>query len=962
MRIKIVLALLLIPVAAAAGDFTSTGVGGGGWLHSGAILPTDSDVLEVGADVSGVYRTEDFCTGWEPWNEGLFNSDRLLTYHIEDLVGIDYDGWTGFYAATHGGIYCAEENGDWESMTPVPGYTYKKNQSDTYALGIPFSCLDWRGGNLVVAGAGRFWWTSSYSSSIACEEGVYPGLDSIYAYGDYDDQWTVWTLDLDDGDPAWEPDEDTKFGAARDISFTVRNDTTYIVVATAKGIYLKDPTGWRAVFDSTDFGDSLTCWTLHLTNRGTLYAAMRKKVPGCPHPFGAYRLFDIASSTEWTWVGDEVDLPPANMSVRDYGKLYHELINLSVVNGEGSEPDILYLGSRNSHAGLFRGFQPYHEDSLCHWAHKIYSDGSTPPYSLYYRDGNDTEQTLDPGWDEWGPAAPIFPAVVSDSFPGIVLVHLCGRLHVSSDTANSWTQCYTTETVSDFWLTKGYKELCVAGLAFMGDGRLVESTGDNGVFRSYDNTLGELEFVEPPVGTPSPGNDIPYNPETNSIEVRGNWRGTGEDAIIVVSGDLYQGGTPNKLMWIDEDDDWHNLTGDLTNGDRYKFFDFIFTNDNVCFIAYAKYDAAVGSEEADLLEFGVLKGVYDPLGEWMWSTRNNGLTAVSSPVTSNAQGLDLLYNQASGRIFMAAGGTNAKFLGETEYTWVPGGIYMLPSPSDTTWELELGGAGTKYQDFRCLAQSYDGDVVYAGSRGILWASIGTVFKCDYPDTSETTWIAMANTDSTGYPFGFEAPVGTTWEDTTANQRLTFVTCLAVNPWFENVVYAGFGCTGFAEQDGLWEYTPAGGWEKLSTGEDFDGQNVNRLAIKKRFKKAKFAVGTHGLELYYTTLTNDAEPIESEGSGEAKKPSSGLALQDIRVEMGGRTEINFTLEHGSPVKVKIYDVAGRLVHYDQADFGSGRGSLAWDGSTRSGHPCASGIYFLRLTAGEIKADRKFMLLR
>ena len=148
---------------------------------------------------------------------------------------------------------------------------------------------------------------------------------------------------------------------------------------------------------------------------------------------------------------------------------------------------------------------------------------------------------------------------------------------------------------------------------------------------------------------------------------------------------------------------------------------------------------------------------------------------------------------------------------------------------------------------------------------------------------------------------------------------------------------------------------------MSAGEDFNGQNVNCLAIKRRFKQAKFAVGTHGLETYFTTLVNNVGPLGSDESSE-KKISSGLKLLDIRAEVGGQTRINFTLEHPSPVQVNVYDVTGRLVHDQRGDFEAGRGTLVWDGRSRTGKPCASGIYFLRLSARDVKAHRKFLLIR
>jgi hypothetical protein len=951
---KLFLVLLLLPVGAMAGDFTCTGVGGGGWLHSGAILPTNSDVVVVGGDMIGPYRTDDFGTTWYPWTEGLANADRMLTNHVQDLLGIDYGTWTGFFAATEGGIYYADENGDWETTTPIARYSYKKNPNVCRVYPFPFSCLDWRGDSLVVAGAGRTSWDLDYCATLGYEQGDYPGLESMYAYGDYDGQWTVWTMNLEDGDPNWDPDTTSEFGAARDISFTMRNDTTYIVVGTATGIYLKGPSGWSSVCD-TLYDEGLTCRSLHLTNRGALYVAMRWAGASCARPTGVYRLFDVGDPTEWTYLDDGTELPPCWLTVEETGDLsWAALIEISVVDGDSTDPDLLYLGSR-SREGLFRGLQPYNQDSLCHWEHKMYGD---PESGYYHRDCEDVEQELDPGWYDYGGLALIFPAVVSPYHPEAVVIAPCGRLYVSRDSGDSWTQSYTTND-GCFWSTTGYNEIGTVALAFMDDGRLLESTLEHGLFRSYDENLDKFEYLHPPTGHPTASNNVPYNPQSAAVVFRPNWRGSA-DAVIFISGDLRR--TPNKLMWIDEEDNWYNLTCDLSGGDKYKLADFIFTDDDTCFITYTKFDAKVGTAGAHLLEFGVLRGCYQVgPGEWLWSACNNGLTAVSSPVFSYAYGVDLLYHEASGRIFLAARGTNGLFLGQTANTWVPGGIYMLSSAADTTWELEFGGAGTEYQSFRCLAQSLDGDVIYAGSHGTTWDCTGTVLRCDYPDTSETTWIAMANTDSTGYPFGFEAPEGTNWDNATANRWLTVISCLAVDPWDKDIIYAGFGCDGFTEQNGLWKYSPEGGWEKISTGEAFDSQTVKCFAIKKALQTAKFAVGTRGLELFYTTLENSTAQIGSEAPGEGKI-SYALTLEGIRTELGGRTEISFMLERPGPVKMRIYDVTGRLMHYHQADFSAGSGSLIWNGRTRKGGPCASGIYFLRLSAGDVNVDGKFLLIR
>ena len=201
MRVPPILLFLLLPAGPLfAGAYTSTGVGGGGWLHAGAILPTDPDVILLGSDVSGVYRTEDGGLHWTPWNEGLTSEDGARTHYVEDLVGVDEGGWPGFYAATQGGIYRAPEGGAWEPMTDPWIYSYR-SAHDWHALPIPFACLDWKGDSLVVAGAGRVRWGQDLETS------YYPGLDpDLYEpRGAFDEQYSVWIYDTHDAASGWQP-------------------------------------------------------------------------------------------------------------------------------------------------------------------------------------------------------------------------------------------------------------------------------------------------------------------------------------------------------------------------------------------------------------------------------------------------------------------------------------------------------------------------------------------------------------------------------------------------------------------------------------------------------------------------------------------------------------------------------------------------------------------------------------
>lgn len=935
----LVIAVLVLPALGAADDFTLTGVGGGGRLESGAIHPSDSTLIVIGADVSGVSRSYDFGGQWAPWNEGIPDSNEASGQYVADLLGVDYKEWSGFYAATFGGIYRATEAGDWECMTPVPAYSYRDIYA-SHAKPIPFCCLDWRAEGLIVAGAGIVRWGTNVENS------AYPGLGPgrFKQTGDFDGEWTIWTLDLNDTPIAWAPDESTTFGAARDVSVTVLNGYTYIAVGTPEGIYVKDDVGWQSVCDSL-YDEGLTCWSIHLTKRGTLYAAMEKE--SGDHSSGVYRLFDVDTSACWTWVGDDTPLPPKNQPLKTIGT-YDYLVFLSVVDGDSTDPDLLYLGSSN---GLFRAYQPYDPDVPCTWQHKVYRRCGGGVCTFHYLDEYGVEQTLDIGWQtEYGLPLTFHP-VVSQVYTDRIAVQFSGRMHVSTDRGDSWQQSYV-DSVGGYWETRGYNELCVVDLDFMSGRRAVESTGDHGVFRSSDASLETWERLHPAVSSgASATSDTAWTHETASVGVL-------NDTLYVMSGDLCQLAAPCKLFMVDDQGAWHHVTDSL-NSDRYHFWDFIFTPDEACFMSYTKYDRRAGTAGAKVDEIGVLKGTRDANG-WSWVTWNDGLCALTDPECVNARGAELLYHPMSGRIFMAA-----RFAVTTLASYVtvglPGGLYMLPSPDSTTWHLEFGGTGTSYRDFRCLAKSADDSVLYAGTRGRSWAGIGTVLKCENPWATPTTWTPLANTAETGYPFGFGVPFWATWSWETVNRQFTDVRGLAVNPWDRDIVYAGMYCEGFSNKEGLWVYDEVSGWDHLSEGEPFIGIGVPCIAIKKRLNQAKLAIGTSGQEVYYKTIQRPIGPLTEKTTPHV---GPGLKILWVRPLKAGRAaEINFSLNRASSIDMEIFDVTGRRVTgRDTGRHDGGTCRMVWDCRSDHGRRCAPGVYFLRLRAGEETVTKKFVVIR
>jgi hypothetical protein len=78
---------------------------------------------------------------------------------------------------------------------------------------------------------------------------------------------------------------------------------------------------------------------------------------------------------------------------------------------------------------------------------------------------------------------------------------------------------------------------------------------------------------------------------------------------------------------------------------------------------------------------------------------------------------------------------------------------------------------------------------------------------------------------------------------------------------------------------------------------------------------------------------------------------------------GATTVRFSLPRAEWVRVTVYDVAGRQVATPANGFWPpGAHAVTWDGADGSGRVVASGVYFLRLSAGEASRTAKVLRLR
>ena len=76
-----------------------------------------------------------------------------------------------------------------------------------------------------------------------------------------------------------------------------------------------------------------------------------------------------------------------------------------------------------------------------------------------------------------------------------------------------------------------------------------------------------------------------------------------------------------------------------------------------------------------------------------------------------------------------------------------------------------------------------------------------------------------------------------------------------------------------------------------------------------------------------------------------------------------TSIPFGLSEAGPVRIEIFDMAGRIVRtLFSGDSTGGSHSVSWNGDDGDGVPLAGGIYLIRIQSGGVSATRPCVLLR
>jgi Laminin B (Domain IV)/FlgD Ig-like domain len=129
------------------------------------------------------------------------------------------------------------------------------------------------------------------------------------------------------------------------------------------------------------------------------------------------------------------------------------------------------------------------------------------------------------------------------------------------------------------------------------------------------------------------------------------------------------------------------------------------------------------------------------------------------------------------------------------------------------------------------------------------------------------------------------------------------------------------------------------------------------SVTQIFIRAEFQLGT---DTEYLDNVVMSAPVT--GVGRIVAPALVLE-QNIPNPFNPSTQIVFSLEHDSNLRVDVYEANGTLVRQLWAGPASqGRHSISWDGRDSKGRSAASGVYFCRASSGPATRIIKMILLK
>ena len=879
------------------------GPGVAGQIHAIAYDIRYPDRVYVGADVSGVYKSENGGETWVPFNTGLCDDERGHAMYVDDLLVVsdpdaDPQSW-GIYAATRGGIYFrADDSIAWELMTDHHSYStynydeYGDPQPNYTAVPIPFSCLVYDELNKVVyAGAGTARWHKNGESYY---RKFYPSLYSVGQFGDGPtDQYSLWSLNVDIGSTdQWIPfpsAQSLNIGIVRGMDISLSDSGVELAVAGMDGVYLHNfsTSIWTDLSLISRSGDVSgywpeNYWDIKFGFNNTIYLLQMSAGEQESGTSVCYLDRD-GGSDFWQVLGlmDEVvpgDVPwKTRLDDPDF-----ELTRLTIVKAEAG--DEVYVAERNLYntpvtIPLFAGFYQHKKcngDGI--WRHILHQEANQNNNSYHYMHisdcGDEVFDITDLSWLDNYYFGPTIPLSFNPNNSEEIIAWMYGNPYKSTNGGDSWHQIQSDQSGSG-WKSRGINMMAVTDLAVDQNGLLVVASNDYGAFQSTDTSNEYFKWL-----------NCERYPITNDID---------RDLMIMTDIECFSDSI-YATLGVSNDIDRHCQSKIVVykdcpsgDGDPYDEIGFLLEehyqqqsgviaywvkdieiiNEDLWFIAI-KWRDVIDGNEPQWNEEPIYSDIWkreNVGGDWVWTQWNAPLEI--------SKRIEAIKHIPGTNKLVAVAGSNGKG------SW--GGILCFDIEDINGYEVWVDGAvgnPTDLQnacaDARCLEVDEAGTVLYVGTRGVSYfrqdyrCVTGTVLRLSGPfdETPEADdWEILANNldnsfnvSDNNYHTGASSPWPWTSFTNEHARRMTDISSLAIDKRDPRVVYAGFGSYPVHSSNGVWKYDD-GTWVKLLGENSHPNRPLFAMVIDSANPEVLYA-GTAGGEGTYKINLPYVEPITS----------------------------------------------------------------------------------------------------
>ena len=152
------------------------------------------------------------------------------------------------------------------------------------------------------------------------------------------------------------------------------------------------------------------------------------------------------------------------------------------------------------------------------------------------------------------------------------------------------------------------------------------------------------------------------------------------------------------------------------------------------------------------------------------------------------------------------------------------------------------------------------------------------------------------------------------------------------------------------------------FEKLDSSEvlNLSGHMVGYKPIVSGQAPSLVLTDGDRVKFFHFDIVTDVDDDEDSPDG---LPENFTLAQNYPNPFNPSTSISFELPTGSPVTLEIINTLGQSVTtLTDRFYSAGTHTVDWNGDDANGHPVASGLYFYRLTVGDVSETKKMVLLK